>query len=227
MGLFDFLHTKKKPKKKAKLEDSELKKELSTRHEQKNNHESAMLMEEIGVQSPRVYSPTVEHPLLTIQDRMSKLEEIYKSINDRIILMDGKIATKQDIDDLKAMVHEDISKGDRVLIGIENLGGKIENLKKARDDLTRQVDASKEELTRKVEAIDAIDEKIEMLECDEKIVEALRGKEMSTIGLAEEIGLTRQYIWGRLKELQKAGYVESVKTGRKTNYRLIAEPEFT
>ncbi|MCK4327211.1 MAG: winged helix-turn-helix transcriptional regulator [Candidatus Diapherotrites archaeon] len=224
MGMFDFLRKKsKKTKAKPTLEESELKKTLSKRHEQKNTPEATMLMESMEVQAPRVYSPAVEHPLLTIQDRISKLEEIYKSMNDRVIVIDGKVATKQDIDDLKAMVHEDISKGDRVLVGIDGLGDKLEDLRATRGELTRQVDTSRHELTRQVKALDEIDEKIDLLECDEKIINALGESELSTIGLAEEIGLTRQYIWGRLKALQAAGYVESVKSGRKTKYRLLKE----
>ena len=222
MGLFDFLKAKdKKQKQKPEPVESELKKALSERTEQRNSAENTVMMETLEVEAPKVYSPAVDHPLLTIQDRISKLEEIYRTMSDRIVIMDGKVATKQDIDDLKAMVHEDLARGGDILTGIDNLGGQLGELKKARAELTRQVDTSKEQLTRQVDTLEKIDQKIELLECDQRIIEALREGGMSTIGLASKIGLTRQYIWGRLKALQKAGYVKSVKTGRKTKYQLI------
>ncbi len=222
MGVLDFiLKKKKKTNKKQAVEDAKLEQTISNTYQQKNSSKDALMMESIAVEQPQVYSPSVEHPLLTIQDRMTKLEEIYKSLNDRIIIIDGKVATKQDVDDLKSMLHEDLMQGDRMLSGIENLGNRLDSLRKVRDELTRQVDTSKDELTRKETVLDQVKTEIELMECDEKILEALSKGDASTIELSEKLDLTRQYIWGRLKELQSADYVKSVKSGRQTKYHLL------
>lgn len=224
MGLLDFLFKKSKKKgDKMELESSELKKSLGERYEQDSGSEKTVILEKMVSEEPKVYSPAVEHPLLTIQDRISKLEEIYKSLNDKIVVIDGKVATKQDIDDLKAMVHEDLARGGDILAGIEGLGDRLESLRKVRSELTRQVDASRDELTRKVDTLDQIDKEIELLECDQKIIESLKQGDKSTIELSKELGLTRQYIWGRMKALQAGKYVKSVKKGRKTKYKLIKD----
>ena len=220
MGLLDFLKKKRK-KEPPENDESELKKALSSKYEQDAGDQKTLALERMVIEEPRVYSPTVEHPLMTIQDRLARIEESYRSLNDRIVIIDGKVATKQDIDDLKAMVHEDLSKGDRILGEIDNLGDRMTGLRHAKDELTRQVDETKRKVTRQVETLKQIDEEIELVECDQKIVDALKEGDKSTIDLAKDIGLTRQYIWGRLKELQANGYVKSIKKGRQTRYHLL------
>lgn len=220
MGLLDFLKKKRKAKP-PENDESELKKALSEKYEQEDGERKTLMLGNMSIEEPKVYSPTVEHPLLTIQDRLARIEETYRALNERIIIIDGKVATKQDIDDLKAMVHEDLSQGDRILGEITDLGGRLTGLRKTKEELTRQVDESTRKVTRNVEVIKKIDEEIELLECDQKIVDSLKERDKSTIELAKDIGLTRQYIWGRLKELQQGGYVKSVKKGRQTRYQLL------
>lgn len=224
MGILDLIFKKKKKQTKTKeKEEFEPKQAVLTKHNQENNIGGRGTIEEMSMQIPTLYSPTVEHPLLTIQDRISKLEEIYKSLNDRIILIDGKMATKNDISDLKAIMQEDLIREEDILAGIDNLSNKLDSLRKVRAELIRQVDASQDELTRKQELLKSVNQKIELIECDEKIINSLREGDASTIELAEKLGLTRQYIWGRLKELEAGGYVKSAKSGRKTKYHLIKD----
>ncbi len=202
-------------------EESELKKSLAGRVSEEDAGRKALLLEDINVKEPKMYSPAVEHPLLTIQDRISKLEDIYRSLNGKLSEMNTKIATKQDIKEVKALVSQDILNGEQVIAGIDSLGSRLEKLRTAREVLTRQVDETTRQLTRKAETLSKVDKEISLLECDQNILNALGGGDKSTIELAKELSLTRQYIWGRLKELQAAGYVKSIKKGRKTKYHLV------
>lgn len=218
----EFLFKKsKKGKEKVVVESSELKKELVSRHNEEDSGRNTVTLENMVSTEPKVYSPAVEHPLLTIQDRISKLEDIYRSLDDKLVIIDGKVATKQDVEGIKAMVHDDLVKGDMVLKGIDGLEERLDGLRKVRAELTRQVDETTRQLTRKAETLDKVDGEIELLECDQRIMDALKSSDKSTIELAKELALTRQYIWGRLKELQALGYVELIKRGRKTKYHLV------
>jgi len=221
MGLLGFLFKKNKKKEGEKeAERSELKKAFVKGYAVEDSGRKAVLLENMLSEEPKLYSPAVEHPLLTIQDRISKLEDIYRSLNDLLVVIDGKVATKQDIESIKALVHDDLQKGDLMLMGIGQLGERLDSLRKVRNELTRQVDETTRQLTRKAETLEKIDGEIELLECDQKIIAALEGEDKSTIELAKDLSLTRQYIWGRLKELQALGYVNPIKRGRKTKYHL-------
>ena len=221
MGIFDVLFKKKRVKREGgPVESSQLKKKLARDYATEDSGRKTLVYENMLSEEPKVYSPAVEHPLLTIQDRISKLEDIYRSLNDKLAVIDGKVATKTDVGEIKALVHDDLLKGDMVLMGIDRLGDRLESLRKVRNELTRQVDETTRQLTRKEELLESVGSEIELLECDQNILNALKTADKSTIELAKELSLTRQYIWGRLRELQLLGYVSSVKKGRKTKYRL-------
>jgi uncharacterized membrane protein len=219
MGFLDFVFKKKKEK--TAPERPELKKAMPEKYEQSDGARKMVSLAKMSTEEPKMYSQAFEHPLLTIQDRISKLEETYRSMNDKLGVINAKVATKDDVNELRGMVKDDIATGDKILDRVEGIDSRLSGLRKARDELTRQVDVSAKRLTQHSETLRKVDEEITLLECDQRIIDSLRNGDRSTIELSSQIGLTRQYIWGRLGELAKAGYVKSVKSGRQTKYHLV------
>ncbi|MCD6523023.1 MAG: winged helix-turn-helix transcriptional regulator [Candidatus Diapherotrites archaeon] len=184
--------------------------------------EQTIALESLNAPEQRVYSPAVEHPLLTIQDRISKLEELYRSINEKLDVIGEDMAKKHDLEDIKALINEDIVKEDRILSGIVDINDRIRELEERKAELTRQIDNTTRQLTQDITELTHVEQTIELLEADKKILDALAKEELSTLELVDRVGYTRQYIWERLKALQEAGYVRSIKKGRRTKYQIIA-----
>jgi biotin operon repressor len=159
--------------------------------------------------SSQVYAPTVEHPLLSIQDKMSKLEEIYRRLEE-------KVATRQDIAELRELMREGVSKEDSIIRGIEGIDRKIMELHQRKEVLAKKIDVSGEELVK-------VEKELEVLEADKKIINLLSEGDYSTIEIAAKIGYTRQYIWGRLRAMEEGGKVQSLKVGRQTKYKLLSK----
>ena len=184
--------------------------------------EQTIALESLNAPEQRVYSPAVEHPLLTIQDRISKLGELYRSINEKLDVIGEDMAKKHDLEDIKALINEDIVKEDRILSGIVDINDRIRELEERKAELTRQIDNTTRQLTQDITELTHVEQTIELLEADKKILDALAKEELSTLELVDRVGYTRQYIWERLKALQEAGYVRSIKKGRRTKYQIIA-----
>jgi DNA-binding transcriptional ArsR family regulator len=215
MGILDWL-TKKVSisQTPADLEPSEMKKTFSKRERQEMALEGAISLEKLESPKTKVLSPPVEHPLLTIQDRISKLEDIYRQLNEKIASVDQKMATRHDIDDVKVLINEDLAKGNKILHGIDSIDSKVDILRKAREELTHDITTSRRKLTR-------VDASLTLLESHQKILAELRSKSQSTVELHRKLGFTRQYLWNRLKELENAGIVEKFRDSRQTKYRVL------
>ncbi|MFH1424292.1 MAG: winged helix-turn-helix domain-containing protein [archaeon] len=65
-----------------------------------------------------------------------------------------------------------------------------------------------------------IENEIEMLEVDSKILNLLKIEKMQSVAISERLGVTRQYAATRLNELDRNGYLKKVKSGRKVYYKL-------
>lgn len=154
----------------------------------------------------KTYSPTVEHPLLSIQDRISKLEELYRGLN-------LKVATKQDASDIKNMLEFNTAKVEGVAGKVKSMDEKLDSLQERKRQLTRQ-------LTHQQEELEEVEEEIGLLDADKKILGLLSEGEVSTMEIADKLSFTRQYVWARMKELTNSGKVTSVKRGRQTKYSL-------
>ncbi|RLG69010.1 MAG: hypothetical protein DRO11_08325 [Methanobacteriota archaeon] len=221
MGFASWLKKKLLRKKTQRLpEPSQLKRAMETKYSTEHGAKTVTLSK-METPSQQVVSPAVEHPLLTIQDRMSRLEEIYRSMNDKMTVLDGKVATKRDIEDVKSLIGDDLDKGDQVLHGIDALSLDIISLRAEKDTLNQTIEMSAREIEEKRKRLTTVESQIERMECDDKIIQALEGGDMSTIELAEKLGFTRQYVWERLKELSSSGAVKSIKKGRQTKYVLV------
>ncbi|MBN3037319.1 MAG: winged helix-turn-helix transcriptional regulator [Candidatus Diapherotrites archaeon] len=177
-----------------------------------------------GRPEEQVYSPTVEHPLLTIQDRISKLEETYRSMSHKIDNIDVKVATKYDIDELKAIMSEEVMKDDKILDSVTSIDQKIDLLGELKRQLTRQIGQTTNELTHELTQLTHVETGLELLAAHKQLIDALEAEPLSTIELTKRIGFTRQYLWERIKELKDAGYVRSIKQGRQTKYKLVSRP---
>jgi biotin operon repressor len=215
MGFADWIVrklTKRKPRA-GGAESSQLKKALESRYTEEEGR-STVTLTKMDTPSHQMFTPAVEHPLLTIQDRISKLEETYRSLSERLMSVDVKVATKHDIEDVKHLLNTGLKNDDRVLGGIDDLSASIDKLKQEREHLTKSIETSSKQLAQ-------VDQTLQQLECDEKITNALASGDMSTIELAEKLGFTRQYVWERMKSLTTAGKVSSVKRGRQTKYALV------
>jgi uncharacterized membrane protein len=201
MGLIEWIgkRVKRKEKKKQKSERTK----------------TVTKSESLGLEGEKVYSPSIEHPLLTIQDRIARLEEIYRSLNEKI---EHKVATREDVEKVRVIVENNSIKEDAILGRVKDLKGELARLEEKKRELTRKVDVSTEELTQNLRELKSVEESIDLLETDKKVLDALKERDSSTIELSESLGYTRQYLWGRLKHLQTAGLVESKKVGRQTKY---------
>ena len=202
-------------------EESKLAKELKKRAEQEVQSGLSIMVEEVAQKAQMPVQTALAHPLLTIQEKITQLEEMYKGIDDKLVLLDGKVATKRDVSDIKGLFREDLEKEDRILEGVASLHGKLKFLDTRRRDLIRQVDKTTRQLTRQQDELTKVDEARSLLNIDQKMLNLLETKDYSTIELGKELGLSRQYLWQRLKSLEDAGHVRSVKKGRKTQYSLI------
>jgi uncharacterized membrane protein len=208
MGLFDWF-------KKDKKERSGLRKAFEEKRESERTvtiqkSESLPAME-------HVYTPTVEHPLLSIQDKMTKLEEIYRSLNEKV---DKKLATKEDVTEMRGMLSESLEKSESIMGGINDLDKKIVLFEGRKSELTRKIDTSNYELTQDLGELKQVERTLKLLEADKKVLGVLDSGELSTIELSEKVGYSRQYLWGRLKQMENNGLVKSFKTGRQTKYAL-------
>lgn len=163
--------------------------------------------------------PPMEHPLLTIQDKISKLEEIYRRLDEKV----ERLATKEDADEIKDMLSESLERGGDLAAVVSRIEERVEFLQEQKRELTRKIDMSTTELTQNLDRLGRVERELELLKIDRDILESLREREMSTIELSQKLGYTRQHLWGRLKRLQKNGMVECFKEGRQTKYRLINE----
>lgn len=223
MGLLSWLlKKKKKPIKFKEKGEKELKEENIIYSGIK---EQTISLNKLETPEQQVFSPPVEHPLLTIQDRISKLEALYRSINEKLSFINENMAKKGDIDEIKAIMNEDIVKEDKILSGIKGINEQLKTLERRRIELTRQVDDTTRQLTQNIAELTHIERTIELLEADKKIIDALSHEELSTLELVKRVGYTRQYIWERLKALQSAGYVKSIRYGRRTKYCLVRIPD--
>lgn len=166
---------------------------------------------------PDTMTPPVEHPLLTIQDKVSRLEEIYRHLDEKVELL----ATKEDAAEIKEMVSEGLVRGDDLIGMVSGIEERIRSLQEQKRELTHKIDASTMELTQNIGEVNRVERELELLRIDKKIVDSLKDEEMSTIELSKRLGYTRQHLWGRLKQLQEEGLVKSFKVGRQTKYRLI------
>jgi biotin operon repressor len=146
---------------------------------------------------------------------------VYRGINEKIIDLDRKVATKRDIEDVKELIHDDLDKGSQVIQGIDNLSLDILALRAEKETLDHTIEMSAREIEEKRKRLNTVKSQIERMECDDKIIQALKLGGMSTIELAEKLGFTRQYVWERLKELSNSGAVKSIKKGRQTKYTLV------
>lgn len=173
----------------------------------------------------KVYSPSVQHPILSIQESISRLEELYRRIEDNTRIIEENMATQKDAKEIKSSLDEERDYEKELGEKIDNLGKKIETLKRERDEITEEIEESKSKMTRKMGELTKVDKKIELLEADRRIIKALSESSMSTIELSEDLDYTRQYIWERLKELKENEIVKSEKKGRKTKYSLEVDPE--
>jgi len=85
------------------------------------------------------------------------------------------------------------------------------------------VDGLKVSLSEKKQELEGVKEKIEeeieLLGIDSQILERLEEPAQSA-NLAEELGVTRQYVSSRLGALVRAGFVEKYREGRKVYYAL-------
>lgn len=212
MGLIDWFKGIKKSEKKSELKKSFEKSERTL---------TIQKSEDLNP-PPEIYSPTVEHPLLTIQDRISKLEEIYRSMNEKI---DKKLATKEDSESIRLLVGQNLDKSEQIMGNLDNLDKKLVLLEGTKGELTRKIDTSTYELTQDLGKLQQVERSIKLLEADKRILEALGRDELSTIELSAKVGYTRQYLWGRLKQMQDDGLVTSFKTGRQTKYTKVKGKE--
>jgi len=163
--------------------------------------------------------PPVEHPLLTIQDKISKLEEIYRRLDEKV----DQLATREDAEEIKDMLSESLERGGDLAAVVSRIEERVEFLQEQKRELTRKIDVSTVELTQNLERLSRVEKELELLKIDQDILNSLKEQEMSTIELSKKLGYTRQHLWGRLKRLQEAGIVESFKEGRQTKYRVLKE----
>jgi len=132
--------------------------------------------------------------------------------------IDKKVATREDTDELKVLVGQTLDKSNDIIGNITNLDRKLALLDGKKEELTRKIDTSTYELTQDLSNLQNVERSIKLLEADKKILEVLGDKELSTIELSEKLSYTRQYLWGRLKQMQADGLVTSFKSGRQTKY---------
>ena len=213
MGLREWL---KKKFGKRKSEKSELRKAF----EKKRKSERTVTLrksESLPMPEQVVYSPAVEHPLLTIQDKISRLEEIYKGLSERI---ERRVATKEDVKEVKELIKEGLEKEENILVGINKLDDRMEQLERKKRELTQKVSTKSQELAEDVKQLEKVERELLLLETDKKILETLSREPLSTIELSEKLGYTRQYLWSRLKEMEKHGLIKKRREGRKTKYFL-------
>ncbi len=225
MGFAQWLKRKlsgKKPKESSQLRRTlEAKYAIEQGMAEAEGRTQTITMPKTEIPAQQIMTPNVEHPLLTIQDRMVRLEEIYRGLNDKIMVIDGKVATKHDIEDVKGLIGDDLDKGERVLAGIDNISLDILALRAEKEDLSHTIATSSRDIETRKKRLTKVEEQIGLMECDDKILDALGSSDLSTIELAEKLGFTRQYVWERLKELSKVNKVKSVKKGRQTKYVLV------
>ena len=177
------------------------------------NTEQLLQKDIMEMPEQRIISPTVEHPLLSIQDKLSKVEELTRIINERLINLDTKVATKEEIKELGKTVKDE---GDRIVGTIDE---RLTGLYEKKAELTRQLDMSTHQFTNQLTHLTQIEGNIQLLEADKKILRSLKDKAKSTLELSKDVKFSRQYLWNRLKELEDEGYVEKIKSGRRIKYK--------
>lgn len=232
MGLLDFFRKKEKEKSENKKKKSDFRKAMEDQKSERTV--SIQKSESLNIPKEEIYSPTFEHPLLTMQDKLVRIEELYRSLNERVekqlatkedvrVLASKEdvrvLANKEDLKDIEEKISESLEKSESIIGGLDNLERKIGLLEQKKQDLSERIDSTTYELTKDLGELEEVEKTINLLEADKKILDILKSKKLSTIELSEELGYTRQYLWGRLKRMQDQDLVESFKEGRQTKYR--------
>jgi len=219
MGLFSWLKKKPKtPQAMVVLESSKLKEELADRDEEKKLKQAAVSLERLEQPRTEILMPAVEHPLLSIQDRISKIEELYRRIDGKLDQLDTKVATKEQVEEVKSLIHEDMAKGDQVLANLSDLEGKIGHLRLARAQIKRKVASTQDQLTHELTHLGSVNSKLTLLESHKKILNVISKHSLGAAEVAQKLGYTRQYVWNRLKELEEQKVVGHKKDGRQVTY---------
>lgn len=228
MSFLDGILKKFRKKNVSEMNHDELKKvmkdrakKMSVERPSRPKVQRSMTLESFEQPAPKVYSPSIEHPLLTIQDKLAGLEESYRRIYEKVESIDERVATGQDMEEIRALLHEGLVKEEEIIHGIDGINAKMNSYEEQKVTLEQRIEASTDQLTQDINRLGEIHDKIELLDADKKIMEYLTTTEYSTIELSEKLDLSRQYVWERLKELASAGFVDSKKVGRQTKYFIL------
>ncbi len=159
--------------------------------------------------------------LLSVYEKLAKLEEITRIIDERIMILDAKVATKDSIKEISDILLRISDKNENIFMKIDSINDKLSYLRELRNDIDYKIETTKKEINALENVKNKVDMELELLEAHKKIIDALSQNPSSTIDLAKKLGYTRQYVWERLQELKRVGYVDVKKEGRKTVYYLI------
>ena len=190
----------------------------------RNTGSEASLM---ALQSERSYATTKSErsgdPLLAIYEKLARIEEITRIIDERLVLLDSKVATREDSKEIKEILIEN-SKNQRDLDSkLQEIDKLIRELKNKEKTYSTALEMATSQINEIKKEKEEISKRIELLEAHKRILELLKEKPRSSLEIAKDLGFSRQYVWERLQELKTAGYVDSRKEGRKNIYYLISD----
>ncbi len=163
-------------------------------------------------------SESSDKSIIGVYEKLAKIEEILRIIDERLLLLDGKVATREDSRAIMDILSENSKNQDKFLSKLDEINLKLDVLSKVREKIDESIEKTEKHLDELKETEKKVRVQMELLETHKRIIEKLSERPMSTIELANSLGYTRQYVWERLQELKSAGYVDSRKEGRKTLY---------
>lgn len=198
MGLLDLFRPKKKKsvKKasgKGKLRKPSRQKRLQSKATQKplQSRQLSKKRANLVVIDPGIeVKPEIEDPLISISRQLTKIQDALEKSHRT--MQSGMQSLR---DDHHTIIERQVTP-DNVAEAFENRKHELEQQK------------------------ENIEDELDILEIDQKILDSLNEKKLRSITISEELNLSRQYTASRLSHLIDSGFVKRTKRGRSVYYTL-------
>ena len=162
---------------------------------------------------------------IPLYEKLAKIEEILRVVDDRLVILDAKVATRDDTRELKGILLDSNNKSDSISQKIDNIQERLSFLLRKKDELDKLEQQGEKIMKIAEKRKKIVENEIKLIESHYNIIDKLKSGPKTTKELALLLNFTRQYIWERIKELEEIGLVKQKKKGRKTYYYVAEGPE--